>query len=313
MNILSVALNYLKVNVKRDLRYHLALMLKRRKISNEYLKAYQDFRTRYKGTSSMFWNKTAEGMKKEFVINGLDNFRQGYLGQAFRKINDEKKTKDYYQYVKSIDRFGILEKVIESLAGNPPNYVVVGDKFITGDFLQSIEEFYDIIELTGWKPDRKTTVCEIGGGYGRLAYVFLKMMPNLKYVFVDLPETLILAYYFMKENGLNDRCVFLTPNEVSEVKPELWVNIDSFQEMTYEIIGDYFKVISKMGKYVYLKEFENNYNFKDGISINIHKYPFTKNMTIENEKVWNRTCGIFNQKKKDYVIMFMKIKKKGSA
>lgn len=309
-NLLKFSLNYMREKMTTDMKYHITFLLGKNKLDGEYLHVYRCFKNQYSGTSSMFWNNISKKMEKEMVANGLHDFRRLKFSHYFFKKPTTDEFMNYYKYIKSIDRLSILSCIKESFIGNPRHVMTVNGKGLTADFLQSIEEFYDILNYTGWPLDKKTTICEIGGGYGRLAYIFLKTMPNIKYVFVDIPETLITAYYFIKENDLAERCDFLIPNEICKANPELWINIDSFQELTYEIIDTYFDAISRNGKFLFMKELETNHNIVDKTHLNIYKYPFRKNMKVAATKVSDKPkirFDDYNNKWEPYVTMFIKI------
>ncbi len=137
----------------------------------------------------------------------------------------------------------------------------------------NVGAFADIMKYTGWELNKRITICEIGGGYGGLAYMFLKLMPNAHYILVDIPQTLILAHRFLNGLGIADRCEFLVPDEIRNVKPDLWINVDSFQELTYHIIDDYFSYIKNNPGYLYMKELETNHNSVDGVHSEYRRLP----------------------------------------
>lgn len=69
------------------------------------------------------------------------------------------------------------------------------------------------------------TILELGAGYGRTAYFFLKMIPNLKYVFVDIPPALYIAEKYIC-NQFKDKKIFKFRkfNSYNEIKEEFEIS-----------------------------------------------------------------------------------------
>ncbi len=119
------------------------------------------------------------------------------------------------------------------------------------------------------------TALEIGAGNGNLASLILHQRPGIKYMIVDLPETLEVAFAYLSHVFPKHR-IFL-PNEVSDELPDnydvvlltpeqtdlipdrsidLAVNTDSFQEMTHAQIDHYFDLFDRSthdGSWVFVK------------------------------------------------------------
>lgn len=122
--------------------------------------------------------------------------------------------------------------------------------------------------LPGKGASERNLVLEIGGGYGALAHHLSKIVDNITYVIVDLPETLIFSssYLHMQNPGkkiyLYNKIDFsefihsaavksydfiLLPNYVlpslRHLHFELAVNIASFQEMRSDQVAGYLDFI----------------------------------------------------------------------
>lgn len=96
-----------------------------------------------------------------------------------------------YEVVAAGDKLGLLQRLEEPLVGNP--FVVHHrGRRISQDLCNSIHEFYAIGggEL---EAGRTWDIGELGAGYGRVGYVFLKALPRSTYTIIDIPPALNVA------------------------------------------------------------------------------------------------------------------------
>lgn len=100
-------------------------------------------------------------------------------------------------------------------------------------------------------------IVEIGGGLGRVAF---RMAPNIRYSIIDLPAVGITQYYFLRANGISNAVLWPETeteglkiiNAFSDLDPfdfsdALFVNFDSFVEMSRDTQNDYFDLIRDSG------------------------------------------------------------------
>jgi glycosyltransferase involved in cell wall biosynthesis len=109
-------------------------------------------------------------------------------------------------------------------------------------------------------PDRRPTVLEIGGGWGGFAYQFKALFPKTTYIVIDLPELFLFSATYLMTVYPDARMRFWRSgerllNEAEEVdfifvpaaqadavratRPDLLVNLVSFQEMTAAQVESY--------------------------------------------------------------------------
>jgi len=116
--------------------------------------------------------------------------------------------------------------------------------------------------------DRKIPiVAEIGGGYAGMAYFLMRGSEPRKYIGFDLPETLVVAAYYLSscaphrrvymhkgdridwDSILKEYDVILMPNWCIETLPpdsvDVFVNTFSLSEMPYAVIKKYLEEIAK--------------------------------------------------------------------
>lgn len=218
-----------------------------------------------------------------------------------------------YEYTKGIDRFGLLDKIDEPLVGNPIQ-VNYKNKLISQDLCNSVLEYYSIKE--GMQFVNELNICELGAGYGRLGYVFLKARECklIKYTIVDIPPALYIAQRYLTDVFPNLKAFkFRDFNKYSDIKDEwekaqirflepqqiellpapqfnLFINISSLHEMTMRQIQNYFDIIGgyTVG-YFYTKQWLKSINKQDKIVINYNDYP---KPIIGWEEIYFRKCKV---------------------
>jgi hypothetical protein len=153
--------------------------------------------------------------------------------------------------------FEILAAIPRRDIGNPVSIAYRGQS-VDIDYALSVDECL-FLESNSLKPN---TIIEVGAGFGRTAHSILSIFPSVtEYIIVDLPEVLQLSRLFLSEvlspaqfkrvkffNALADW------SELSSRTFDLFINIDSFQEMDSEVILDYEKKLMRNSSHVYLKQ-----------------------------------------------------------
>lgn len=210
----------------------------------------------------------------------------------------------YKMYVASLrdyiwreDRLKILGHLEEPLIGNP-FIVKYKKKLISQDLLNSIHEFYCINKKI--KLQKNSNIAEIGAGYGRLAYVFLSVMPKASYCIIDIPPSLFISqeylskvfpkeeiFYFRPFTSFKEvrkefesaRIKFLMAHQI-EYLPDKYFNLmiteSSLHEMSLEQINNYIKHIDRLTHgYFYTKQWRRS-RIKDNFYIKENEYPIPK-------------------------------------
>jgi len=110
-------------------------------------------------------------------------------------------------------------------------------------------------------------ICEIGGGWGGLAYQLKTLMPGATYVIVDLPELFLFSAVYLQAlfpearlvlwDGTRDATEWraadfvFVPNTRAEVvaamSPSVTINVASFQEMTTAQVDRYGRLAAAAG------------------------------------------------------------------
>ena len=213
----------------------------------------------------------------------------------------------------------------EPREGNPARLYDKG-KLISEDLANSILEYVSISYHNGEEGENKylsdnsqnskglapvKTIIELGGGYGRTAYVFLKLHPNIKYIMVDIPPTLWIAQKYLSSVFHNKNLfkfrhfnsykeiseeleasdiAFLTPNQL-EMLPDkttdLFINVSSLHEMRPDQISYYFNQINRLTKeFFYFKQWKVSKIPYENIIIKENDYPIPNKW----KRLYHRDC-----------------------
>ena len=185
------------------------------------------------------------------------------------------------------DEQRLTDKLSEPTEGNPLR-IRLGDRLISEDLANSIREYNTIRQFA---PSKRQNVMEIGAGYGRLAYVFLKAS-NCRYLIFDVPPALYLAERYLSE-VLPDKRVFRFRkfDTFAEIERELEgadvgffaahqmelfpkgyfdvaLAVSSLHEMRMDQIANYLSKMSTLSTgIVYLKNWRQWHNEADNVRI----------------------------------------------
>jgi putative sugar O-methyltransferase len=216
-----------------------------------------------------------------------------------------------WTYARKVDTNRYLERLEEPAEGNPLVVPLRDGQRASQDLANSVLEYYSIIEGVDFAKCKR--VLEIGGGYGRNAYVILKLNPHVQYVMVDIPPTLWVAQRYLS-SIFEDRPIFrvrdfqrfddireemekasvvcLLPHQLSLLPDERFdvsINISSFAEMQRQQIASYFAQLERLTRgHFYMKQWKVSRNAFDRITLAQADYPVSKSWT----RLYSRTCAV---------------------
>jgi putative sugar O-methyltransferase len=216
-----------------------------------------------------------------------------------------------WQYLLDHDQEKRADRLTEPEEGNPPRITWAG-KLISQDLANSILEYKSIMNA-GIDRSKVHHIMELGSGYGRDGYVFLKLMPGVKYTFVDIPPALYMAeryisnqfqdrrmfkfrpfrsYSEIKDEYESAEIAFLEPHQLAflpDKSVDLFINISSLHEMRHDQIAYYLQVIDRLTSgWFYMKEWQVSRNAVDNIVVRQEDYPIPEQWT----KVYWRHCAV---------------------
>lgn len=207
----------------------------------------------------------------------------------------------FADHISQIDYLNLLDQIEEPLTGNP--FVInYKNKLISQDLCNSIHEFYTIQQSVTFP--KKMKIAELGAGYGRLAFIFLKVLPDSSYCIIDIPPALYVSQNYLsaifpgekvfkfrpfpsfkkvKKEFEESRIRFLMPHQIKLLPKkqfDLFITISSLHEMRRDQIRNYIRQIDRLTKgYFYSKQWQRS-RTSDNQNIKEHEYPLPKKWKI---------------------------------
>lgn len=193
------------------------------------------------------------------------------------------------------ERHPTISDIPEPDFGNPPK-IISGGRVVSQDLANSLLEF------TSYQEVLRGTICELGGGYGRNAYVAAQLAEFDQYILSDIPPALAVAQEFISKTFPNSQIfgfrsfdsydevskemaqskfVFLLPHQLNLLPAssvDLFINISSLHEMELAQVNYYLSEIRRLvarGGHFYLKAWKISNNPDDAEKIDETDYDFS--------------------------------------
>ncbi len=169
-----------------------------------------------------------------------------------------------YHYCRSVEGGQLIEQVEDSGLGAPKIVMSINGKKYTIHFLRYFLQYLYLAKFVDFNTVHG--IVEIGGGYGGLAEIILKLNPHMVYVNVDIPPQTYIAQQYLDacfpgqvfgyteaQKTIADtgklcpqdypgrRIFTLCPWQLPSLEGEfdLFMNSASFQEMEPEVVENY--------------------------------------------------------------------------
>jgi SAM-dependent methyltransferase len=201
---------------------------------------------------SLYWENINYEMYQRLWKHGYENFKASsailynddYQGNQDKQQFDIKTVwEGLYEYIPN----ELLDSMSEPLVGNP-YHVLCDGRVITLDLACSVREYWLLSQHVDFKEIK--SIAEVGGGYGRTAYVIAKLHPHIKYVLYDVEPSIGLAKRYLNEVLPVNNFEFNTPDELKG-PCDLLLAINCLHEMKVEHVRDYFDYADKNASYFY--------------------------------------------------------------
>jgi len=291
------------------------------KIFNSYNKSIIDLE-KESFKDSPWWNELRQEFNKTFIesnsrinIKNLINFRNEIDSKAAilkdQNIAINKKNSKiinminaiwlvclYHKYSEVVD-LNILRIVSDSLVGNNKCVNYRGQR-LNHRILRYTYYLSQLKNNLNFRKDEKLVICDIGGGYGGLLRLLKYIYKNSCCILVELPETCLLASYFLKknfpkkkillnsdfsekkQNFLDYDFVILPQSQIKNLPNEsvdLMINTSSLSEMDNKTQNFYVDQIERLTKKYFYSV--NRHKHK------MHKYNAQGFYNLQFKKQWN--------------------------
>jgi putative sugar O-methyltransferase len=192
----------------------------------------------------------------------------------------------------------LLEQLEEPELGRPYGVRYRG-RLISQDLANSALELAALLDGLPEPLGASPRVLELGGGYGRVAWVVLSTVPGARYVLVDIPPALALAQRYLTsvfpdlpafafrrfDDGAEvadelaaARIAFLTPDQLELVEPleaDVALSISSLHEMLPAQVRRYVELLDRHCDGVfYTKQWRRWHNPVDDVVMAREDYPW---------------------------------------
>ena len=253
-----------------------------------------------------FWEQINNDFADLIYAGALQNLRNQYLNRRFASLDPWCRQAYrsllwlYYQRLKAVDTERFLDTACEPSEGGVADQELIHAGAMSIDFLQAVDETYRV--LAAWQMSGRSgkprLIIELGAGYGRLAYVFRRIVPDCSYVILDLPEALScsaswlgrvlaeeavpysesrLMTRFTREALLSRKLWTLAAYQIEQIdrkSADAFINVHSLAEMPKAVIDNYFAKIDSLTSGVfYSKQRSVERNAADNFVVTLDSYP----------------------------------------
>lgn len=196
-------------------------------------------------TTPYLWNDEYVGTKDIAHFRG-DN---AWVWQVRGKSSNILAYALSFYYLKSIDRFGFLDRLSEDESFG--NFVFpIAARPVSRELLDSIAEIYFLDRHLGLSSRVHFSVLDVGAGYGRLAHRMVSALEGVEsYYCTDaVAVSTFVSEYYLRFRGV-DRATVIPLDEIEGFldthSVDLAINIHSFSECRLEAIEWWIRLVSR--------------------------------------------------------------------
>lgn len=229
-----------------------------------------------------YWDvlgKRCQGYLDEY---GYENFKRTvgvvyndyYLNHDTYKLDDdyEEKVEAIWDSMYKLYSSSLLDLFSEPLVGNPLGIIYKG-RVVSIDLSASISEMLLLMDKIDFS--KVHDIHEIGGGYGRLAYVIGQMYPRIRYKMYDIQPSLGLAERYLTDVSPNGNFFFHEPSKLG-TDCDILIAMDCLHEMNDKQVNDYFDYADKHARFFYYTCWKHTNVADHGIKWSQADYPVRK-------------------------------------
>ncbi len=151
------------------------------------------------------WEEHEGSLKKNFTPKFLSSFCMiPVISRTMAVGKESLPFLDYANKENPEELNMILRKFEETAIGRPAGRKI-DKRFYSHTSIQHIYYLSTVMKQARMLSRKQTIITEFGGGYGNLARIATTVIPEVKYIIIDLPIFLALQYYFLISDNPNLR------------------------------------------------------------------------------------------------------------
>ena len=236
---------------------------------------------------------------EDLEIEWFDDEREGELPKRLRPRGYAVYVACLWELVRRWVGDDVLDRLQEPELGRPM-IVRHRGRAITQDLANGALEYAAVAKYVPADRLAAPRILEIGGGYGRLMWMWLTLHPDAKGIMVDIPPALALSQRYLTRlfpersvarfrpdadldelhaEVMRSDLAFLTPNQFEQLAPlqaDIALNVSSLHEMTPEQVARYLDLLDRhaAGGFFYTKQWRLWENTVDNVVADREKYPY---------------------------------------
>ena len=219
-----------------------------------------------------YWKRLSTDSSNYLKEYGYGNFKRT-VAKVYNDYIDENEacgsTSRLWKYLSGRIPKELLDSFSEPQIGNPIPIYCDG-RPVSLDLGCSIREYHLLSQHVDFNSIK--SIVEIGGGYGRTAYVIAKLHPGITYTMCDIQPALSLSKRYLKDVLPHGNFNFISPEELKG-NNDLVIAIDCLHEMTREQVAEYFRYVDRSTKYFYYSCWHDTVMPHDNIRWKKRDYP----------------------------------------
>lgn len=247
-----------------------------------------------------FWKVAGEEIQRDITLFGIEHFRaHPSAHHLYAGIDHPKEIVETYTLLSILDPAGAphLRTFNQSQIGDPYQEIRVGGQLLT---LTALNYLLGLALLKySLPPPHRTSLLELGGGYGLLGEILLQLAPPLFYINVDIPPlaavatytlqslfgpSQVLSYETSRDWNILDietlqstyKAVVLCPWQLPHLrgKVDIALNYISFQEMEPSVVAAYAEDFKRLAQWAIL--LRNSDVGKPGVEEKIYRQDYLR-------------------------------------
>tara|TARA_B110000977_G_C11083698_1_gene493779 strand:- start:1396 stop:2331 length:936 start_codon:yes stop_codon:yes gene_type:complete len=233
--ILTFPLGIILIFSYREILSFLKIKSSYSKKHNELLSYMKKMELSFLKTGTYEWDKWRMDLGKKFSNNVPINFLHNKLISGTMVLGSTEHQNHKISFIEDNMNLQNIKKILrENVIGFP---VISNFRYLASE--NSIHQAFHLASyknITGKDPFDSKHIIEWGGGYGCLARMFKRVLPDCTYIIIDLPELSALQYVYLSSIYGSNQVNFITneykiePGKINLISSDYYMSINDHIE-----------------------------------------------------------------------------------